>query len=226
MVCRAARWNMPVQHTRWCQQTLSISSPRVPPHYIKHIAQNGPSSTCRCHTFASLRMMNATFFFLFRSFVILASGACAFAWPTSATGTMLSWRARPKTMMIIIIINSFFIHPGDASTAHIVHFIVRFEWCCRRAYTTIDQFASIAHHRLNFDRETLKPAGRPFFKPPTKKIIIHYLLLFTQNNYPLLCLRRITLLFSKPFYDTPSGKWTVKRSRRANRQPGTSQNAY
>lgn len=146
------------------------------------------------------------FFFLFRSFVILASGACAFAWPTSATGTMLSWRARPKTMMIIIIINSFFIHPGDASTAHIVHFIVRFEWCCRRAYTTIDQFASIAHHRLNFDRETLKPAGRPFFKPPTKKIIIHYLLLFTQNNYPLLCLRRITLLFSKPFYDTPSGK--------------------
>lgn len=57
-------------------------------------------------------------------------------------------------------------------------FHVQFEWCCRRAYTTIDQFVSIAHHRLNSAAEPLrntKTCWFSIFQATTNNTICYYL---------------------------------------------------
>lgn len=65
--------------TRWCQQTLSISSPRILFHFILHYR---PSRVhVACHTFASLYMMNSSCFLY--TFLVCRTSGAMFAWLTS-----------------------------------------------------------------------------------------------------------------------------------------------
>lgn len=136
-------------------------------HFIDTIAVRGPRSVdeymSRCHTFASLRMMNLSFIF-FRCFVFHLNSfvhyiwcvCCAFVRVADITDGMDAARVWARDQKWWLLIHFPYIGDRDRRTRAL--FIVRgifhnpycFNWTAAvvaRSSTTNDQFVSIVHHR-------------------------------------------------------------------------------